>query len=54
MGAVIGLTDEYVTRRIGEISEETGEKIYFANYNGPGQVVITGSRKGIRLARKAF
>ena len=54
MGAVIGLTDEYVTRRIGEISEETGEKIYFANYNGPGQVVITGSRKGIRLACKAF
>lgn len=54
MGAVIGFTDEYITRRIKEISEETGEPIYFANYNGPGQVVITGSKKGIRTACKAF
>lgn len=54
MGAVIGLTDGYVARRIREISEESKENIYFANYNGPGQVVITGSRKGIRLACKAF
>lgn len=54
MGAVIGFTDEYIERRLREISEETGEPIYFANYNGPGQVVITGSRKGIRMACKIF
>lgn len=54
MGAVIGLPDEYVARRIKEIWDETGEPIYFANYNGPGQVVISGSKKGIRLACKAF
>ncbi|WP_332456912.1 ACP S-malonyltransferase [Petrimonas sp.] len=54
MGAVIGLHEEYVFKRINEISKESGEPIYFANYNGPGQVVITGSRKGIRLACKAF
>ena len=54
MGAVIGLSDEYVARRIKEIWDETGEPIYFANYNGPGQVVISGSRKGVRLACKAF
>ena len=54
MGAVIGLTDEYVARRIKEIWNETGEPIYFANYNGPGQVVISGSKKGVRLACKAF
>ena len=54
MGAVIGLTDEYVEKRIKEMWEETGEPIYFANYNGPGQVVISGSKKGIRLACKAF
>jgi [acyl-carrier-protein] S-malonyltransferase len=54
MGAVIGLSDEYVDRRIKEISKESGENIYFANYNGPGQVVITGSKKGIRMACKAF
>ncbi len=54
MGAVIGLTDEYVERRIKEIWDETGEPIYFANHNGPGQVVITGSKKGVRIACKAF
>lgn len=54
MGAVIGLSDEYVARRIKEIWEESGEPIYFANYNGPGQVVISGSKKGIRLACKAL
>ena len=54
MGAVIGLSDEYVARRIKEIWDETGEPIYFANYNGPGQVVISGSKKGIRQACKAF
>ena len=54
MGAIIGLDDEYVARRINEIWNETGEPIYFANYNGPGQVVISGSKKGIRLACKTF
>lgn len=36
MGAIIGLSDEYVARRIKEIWNESGEPIYFANYNGPG------------------
>jgi [acyl-carrier-protein] S-malonyltransferase len=54
MGAIIGLSDEYVAKRIKEIWDETGEAIYFANYNGPGQVVITGTRKGVRLACKAL
>lgn len=54
MGAVIGLSDEYVAIRIKEIWDETGEPIYFANYNGPGQVVISGSMKGVIRACKAF
>ena len=54
MGAVIGFPDEYVEKRLQEISNESGEPIYFANYNGPGQVVITGSKKGIKIACKAF
>lgn len=54
MGAVIGLPDDYVEKRIKEIWEETGEPLYFANYNGPGQVVISGSRKSVRVACKAF
>ncbi|MCD4679981.1 MAG: ACP S-malonyltransferase [Bacteroidales bacterium] len=54
MAAVIGLEDDYIKRRVHEIFNESGEPIYFANYNGPGQVVITGSKKGIRLACKSF
>lgn len=54
MGAVIGLSDEYVAKRIKEIWDETGEPIYFANFNGPGQVVISGSRKGVRIACKTL
>ncbi len=54
MGAVIGLSEEYVAKRIKEIWDETGEPIYIANFNGPGQVVISGSKKGIRTACKAF
>ena len=54
MGAVVGLPDEYVARRIKEIWDETGEAIYFANHNGPGQAVITGTKKGVRIACKAF
>ncbi len=54
MGAVIGLPDEYVAKRIKEIWDETGEAIYFANHNGPGQVVITGTKKGVKTACKAF
>ena len=54
MGAIIGLSDDYIEKRIREIHEDSGEPIYFANYNGPGQVVITGSKKGVRIACKAF
>jgi len=54
MGAVIGFPDEYIVKRLEEISRESGEPIYFANYNGPGQVVITGSKKGVRIACKVF
>ncbi len=54
MGAVIGLSDEYVAKRIKEIWDETGEPVYFANYNGPGQVVISGSMKGVMKACRAF
>ena len=50
MGVVIGLTDEHIERRIKEISKE----VYIANYNGQGQVVVTGTKEGVRLACKAF
>lgn len=54
MGAVIGFPDEYIEKRLKEIAKDSGEPVYFANYNGPGQVVITGSRQGVKIACKAF
>lgn len=54
MGAVVGLPDEYVLKRIEELSQESGESIYVANFNGLGQIVITGSKQGVRLACKSF
>jgi [acyl-carrier-protein] S-malonyltransferase len=46
MAAVIGLEDEKVERVCAEIDEI----IVAANYNCPGQLVISGSIKGIDLA----
>ena len=54
MGAIIGLPDEYISQRLKEINLETGQPVYIANHNGPGQVVITGSKNGVRIACKAF
>ena len=52
MGAVIGLPDETVENVITEIGRQNGEHIYIANYNGPGQLVITGTRIGVKHACK--
>lgn len=54
MAAVLGLPDEYVQKRLAEIAAESGEQVYLANYNGPGQLVITGTAKGIRIACKTL
>lgn len=52
MGAVIGLSDETVENVISEIGRQNGEHIFIANYNGPGQLVITGTRIGVKHACK--
>ena len=46
MAAVIGLSDEVVE----EVCEELGEVVVPANYNCPGQLVISGSHTGIEIA----
>lgn len=46
MAAIIGLGDEVVEK----ICAEIGETVVPANYNSPGQIVISGSEKGIELA----
>jgi [acyl-carrier-protein] S-malonyltransferase len=47
MAAVLGMEDADVERVCAAISEEI---VVPANYNSPGQLVISGSRKGIELA----
>ncbi|MFC2137185.1 ACP S-malonyltransferase [Bacteroidota bacterium] len=46
MAAIIGLEDEVVEKVCSEIAEI----VVAANYNSPGQIVISGSIKGIDLA----
>ena len=50
MAAVLGLADEKVEQICAEVSNETGEVVVPANYNCPGQLVISGSIKGVEIA----
>lgn len=50
MAAVLNLADEKVEAICAEVSKETGEVVVAANYNCPGQLVISGSIKGIDIA----
>ena len=49
MAAIIGLDDETIESICKEITN-SGHVVVAANYNCPGQVVISGSIEGIRLA----
>jgi [acyl-carrier-protein] S-malonyltransferase len=50
MAAVLALADEKVEEICAAVQAETGEIIVPANYNCPGQLVISGSVKGIEIA----
>jgi len=50
MAAVLGLEDEKVEEICQYVTNETGEIVVAANYNCPGQLVISGSLKGIEIA----
>ena len=50
MAAVLALADETVEKICAEIQAETGETVVAANYNCPGQLVISGSVAGINIA----
>ena len=54
MGAVIGVPDEQVLDVLKKVGDEDGENLYIANYNGPGQLVVTGARQSIKKACKIF
>ncbi len=66
MAAIIGMEDEAVEHICAEASKATGKEVIAANYNSPGQLVISGyetaidkavelaQEAGCRLARKLF
>jgi len=50
MAAVLALADEKVEEVCASVSKENNEVVVAANYNCPGQLVISGSLKGIEIA----
>src|SRR5699024_1504337 len=54
MAAILALSDEKVEEICSEVQQDTGEIVIPANYNCPGQLVISGSLKGIDEACKRF
>lgn len=50
MAAVLGLADDKVEEICKQVQQETSEVVVPANYNCPGQLVISGSIKGIEIA----
>ncbi|MEL7834356.1 ACP S-malonyltransferase [Fodinibius sp. Rm-B-1B1-1] len=50
MAAVIGMDDEVVERICKKASETVGKEVITANYNCPGQVVISGDEEAIDKA----
>lgn len=50
MAAVLALADDKVEEICASVSKENNEVVVAANYNCPGQLVISGSIKGIEIA----
>jgi len=50
MAAVLALDDAKVEEVCASVQQETGEIVVPANYNCPGQLVISGTVKGIDIA----
>ncbi len=50
MAAVLGLNDDKVEEICQHITNDTGNVVVAANYNCPGQLVISGSLAGIEYA----
>lgn len=50
MAAVLALSDEKVKEICAAVTNETGEIVVPANYNCPGQLVISGTIRGVEIA----
>ncbi len=54
MGAIIGIPEEQVLDVLKLVGDEDSESLYIANYNGPGQLVVTGARASVKKACKVL
>ena len=50
MAAILALDQDKVEEICSAVQEQTGETVVPANYNGPDQLVISGSIRGIEIA----
>lgn len=50
MAAIIGLDDAKIEEICAAVTTETGHVVIPANYNCPGQLVISGAREGVETA----
>ncbi|WP_291907749.1 ACP S-malonyltransferase [Chitinophaga sp. CB10] len=50
MAAILALDDAKVEEICAAVTAETGEVVVAANYNCPGQLVISGTVKGVEIA----
>lgn len=53
MMAVLGLEDEVIINGCAEVSKD-GDAVWAANFNTPGQVVISGAKDAVARAGEAF
>lgn len=54
MAAVVGLSDDVVRDICAEHDDPSGDRIVPANYNAPGQVVVSGSAERVRATMPVF
>ena len=54
MTAVLGLNGDIVAKVCEQTAKETGSVVSIANYNCPGQIVITGEAKAVEKAAEAL
>ena len=50
MAAVLGLDAAAIEQICRETAEQTGSEVSIANYNCPGQIVISGQEEAVHLA----
>ncbi|MDR9419204.1 ACP S-malonyltransferase [Gracilimonas sp.] len=50
MAAIIGMDDEAVEKVCAKATEQTGKEVIAANYNCPGQLVISGYKEAVEKA----